>query len=175
MSELLAHKIAELRATGVRLFELLDEIKSDAGSVASRPTTYSDFALANVAHKILRQRRGRSEHLPPELFSEPAWDMLLDLFIAQMEQKKISVTSVCLVTPVPTTTALRWLDVLQSLSLIERHPSADDKRVTFVRLSREGRNALRRYLSAICDEPAIRQMPPTNDVEPFPLKLVCNG
>jgi len=175
MSEPLAHKIEDLRAIGARLFELLNEVASDAGLALSTPRRHSDFSLAEVAQGILKQRRVRSEHLPLELFSEPAWDILLDLFIAVVEQQQISVSSACLATVVPATTALRWLDILQHQGLVERYPSADDKRVTFVRLTNAGRNVLRGYLSAVCSQPATTRAATSRHPQHAKPRLASNG
>lgn len=56
-----------------------------------------------------------------------------------MEQQQISVTSASLATGLSAITALRSLDVVQNLGLIERPPCADDRRVTLARLTRTGR------------------------------------
>ena len=37
---------------------------------------------ASLAAAMLEFHRTRSSILPPELFAEPAWDLLLELFIA---------------------------------------------------------------------------------------------
>jgi hypothetical protein len=183
MPDLLAEKINELRATGVHLFELIDGLKNNDLGVCRTPSAvgstksreYSDFALAHVARKIIANRRSRSEQLPAELFSEPAWDILLDLFIARMEQQQISISSACLASPVPTTTALRWLEVIQNLGLVERYPSPDDKRVTYVQLSSSGHSALRRYLSEVCEQAATAATSHVIEGSSNDTKLIANG
>ena len=146
MSGILPQQIEELRLTGVKLLGLLNDIDLQAEAMSAQADD-SDLALANAARKLLKQRSRRQKYLPPELFAEPAWDMLLDLFIAQMEGREVSVTSVCLASSSPPTTALRWLEVVQGLGLVERSPSAEDRRVSHVRLTSAGSNALRRYLA----------------------------
>lgn len=88
------------------------------------------------ARKAYRDRRSR-EHAfgSTDLFGEPAWDLLLDLFIAAKEGKQVPVTSACIGAAVPTTTALRWLAVLEDRGLVLREADPADARRAFVRLS----------------------------------------
>src|SRR3546814_1454123 len=71
-------------------------------------------------------RRGCS--LDSELFGEPAWDMLLDLYAAALEGRRLSVSSSCLAAGVPPTTALRWQRLLVERELVERVPDLEDNK-----------------------------------------------
>ena len=82
-----------------------------------------------------RERRRRKKFLPPDLFGEAAWDILLDLFAARLERRQISVTSACVGADVPATTALRWLRQIEALGFVYRTVSETDQRVTWVQLT----------------------------------------
>jgi DNA-binding MarR family transcriptional regulator len=75
--------------------------------------------------------------------------MLLDLFIAASEGRKITVKSVCIAANVPTTTALRHLRWLQEQGLVDRLGHPRDARATHVQLSSAGWMAMNAYLEAI--------------------------
>lgn len=109
----------------------------------------SDSAL--LAKLILRRRRSRKQFLPKEMFGEPAWDMLLDLFIAWHDGKNISISSACIASGAPATTALRWLSRLETLKLVERVSDDHDRRRVYVRITDEGAAAVRRWLSGWSD------------------------
>ena len=97
-----------------------------------------DVRWLRHARRTYRNRRSRSAHFQDEsLFGEPAWDLLLDLFIAAKERKRVPVTSACIGAAVPTTTALRWLAVLEERGLVLREADPSDARRVFVRLSAE--------------------------------------
>ena len=83
-------------------------------------------------------RRMRSQYFPTELFSDPCWEMLLDLYDARLGGDEVTVTSLGAASGVPLTTALRRMEQLQVHGLIERAGDADDKRRTIVRLTDGG-------------------------------------
>src|SRR5688500_6420902 len=92
-------------------------------------------SAGDFARRLISERRTRDARLGPYLFGEPAWDMLLDLYAAHDEKKKLSVHSVCLASAAPPSTALRWLSRLESDRLIVRTPDATDRRRTLVELT----------------------------------------
>ena len=87
-----------------------------------------------VARSALALRRRRERALGEQLFAEPAWDMLLDLYVRQSEGLRTTVSSACIGAAAPATTALRHLVVLEEHALVERHPAPGDARMSFVRL-----------------------------------------
>ena len=107
---------------------------------------YSDDALATVAARLYTARRRRARYFDPAIFADPAWDMLLDLFIARVRGKRVRTISLCVAAGVPGTTALRWIAMLEERSLIERHLDAEDRRVRLIALTSHGYKLMRRYL-----------------------------
>jgi len=88
-----------------------------------------DVRWLRHARRTYRNRRSRNALFADEaLFGEPAWDLLLDLFIAAKERKRVPVTSACIGAAVPTTTALRWLAVLEERGLVLREADPCDAR-----------------------------------------------
>ncbi len=114
-------------------------MNADAAAHLTKPTAR--------ALGIYGNRRRRAKWFGPDLFGEPAWDILLDLFIATETGKQISVTSACIGAAVPLTTALRWLAMLETRCLIVRENDDKDARRSYVRLSDLGRELMTQYLS----------------------------
>ena len=102
--------------------------------------------LTRLALAIYRDRAARARELPAELLGEPAWDILLDLFINRRRGQRISVTSACTASQVPPTTALRWIAMLVELGLVFREEDQTDKRRAFVSLSGQGEHTVTRLL-----------------------------
>ena len=48
------------------------------------------LSLRAVAERLWSDRRRRDEHFPPGLFGEPAWDLLLSLFIAGDDGREVT-------------------------------------------------------------------------------------
>lgn len=80
-------------------------------------------------------RARRASYLPVDLFGEPAWDMLLDLALAKIEGTDVSITSACIASGAPPTTALRWIGRLVEEGLAERLPHPRDGRVDHLRIT----------------------------------------
>ncbi len=98
---------------------------------------------------MLRLRRLRNNYFSPELFADPAWDMLLDLTAAQLEGEKVAVSSLCIAAAVPPTTALRWIKTMCDAKLFERHADPLDGRRIFIGLSAGASTAMLAYLGAV--------------------------
>ena len=97
----------------------------------------------------IRARRMRAQFFTGELFADPAWDMLLDLFAAQLEHRQVSVSSLCIAAAVPPTTALRWIGTLHDAGLFERQADPSDRRRAYIGLSAKGLEGMRSYASAV--------------------------
>lgn len=102
-----------------------------------------------LVRKILRQRQLRSRFFEGELFADPAWDMLLDLTAARAEHKRVSVTSLCIASGVPPTTALRWITQMTNAGLFCRAEDATDRRRAFITLSDTATEAMARYFAEV--------------------------
>ena len=84
----------------------------------------------------------------PSLFADPAWDILLDLTAARAEGRRVSVTSLCIASGVPPTTALRWIGQMVDQGLLQREEDRIDRRRAFIALSDTGVEAMARYFDA---------------------------
>ncbi len=139
---LAARQARRLIAAANELLALAAELDEEAhrgaiplGEDAATPVE-DDMRWLRHARRLYRDRRTRGLLFGDEnLFGEPAWDLLLDLFIAAKERKRVPVTSACIGAAVPTTTALRWLALLEERGLILREADPTDARRIFVRLS----------------------------------------
>ncbi|PZU63331.1 MAG: MarR family transcriptional regulator [Sphingobium sp.] len=97
---------------------------------------------------LLRARRLRADFLPGDLFADPAWDMMLDLLAARLEQAHVSVSSLCIASAVPPTTALRWIRTLTDKALVERRADPHDGRRIFIALADDAADQLIRWFGA---------------------------
>lgn len=103
--------------------------------------------MAREAYAVRRRRTTIFDNC--ELFGEPAWDILLDLYIAHVEDKPVSVSSACIGSAAPPTTGLRWLGVLAEQELILREHDPEDQRRVLVRLTEKGLSAMDQYFASL--------------------------
>lgn len=97
---------------------------------------------------MIRARRMREQYFPAELFADPAWDMLLDLTAAGLEERPVAVSSLCIAAAVPPTTALRWIKTLTDLGMFVRVSDPSDRRRVFIGLSDEVAAGMQACLAA---------------------------
>jgi len=109
----------------------------------ARPTNEQ---LARLARSIHAERYFRNEFLDCDLLGEPVYDMLLMLFAASLEGKRMSVTDLTVSSGVPQTTALRWINVLHDRGYTRRTPNPNDARVVYIEIEPEGRARMTAFL-----------------------------
>lgn len=159
------------QAGSTRLVQLSEEVGRIARALArladapstntvasSSPTIPQEAALFSGAHsaratstashlrQIIRARRTRDRFFRSGLFADPAWDMLLDLTAAKLDQKPVSVSSLCIAAAVPATTALRWIKSMTDEGLLTRVADNRDGRRIFIELSEKASIAMNAYL-----------------------------
>ena len=115
---------------------------------ALRPDPGAAVDSARVQGAI-RERRLRSKFFDAALFADPAWDMLLDLFSAELSKARVPASSLCAAAEVPPTTALRWIRAMTAQGLFVRQPDPTDARRVFVALGPSASAAMTRYFAAL--------------------------
>lgn len=86
---------------------------------------------------LIKSRSCRSSFLDESFFGEPGWDILLDLYLAHLNQTKLTIGSIGIDAKTPQTTVLRWLDRLEKNNQIERMSDPYDKRRTYIVLKED--------------------------------------
>jgi DNA-binding MarR family transcriptional regulator len=105
-----------------------------------------ELSLAN-ARRRYAGRRERDELFGAALFAEPAWDVLLYLFIAAGEDRLISIREACAASSVPETTALRHIAHLKDRGLLQCRVNPADRRSSYLEVS----NAVQRKMSLLLE------------------------
>jgi DNA-binding MarR family transcriptional regulator len=91
------------------------------------PTSVAQFATGYLA---IATKWGEMLGIPA--IRNPVWAMLLELYVANHEGRKISVSGLCQASGVPWTTALRHVERLEELEMITRRADTEDKRRIWV-------------------------------------------
>ena len=129
-----------------RLFRLMVR---PAEPDATLPPRKDRHSLVLLAQKMLDARRSRNRHFDPDLFGEPAWEMLLALYVAEGSGARLTMSKLADRVGIPLSTAVRWLKALEERSLVARSDHPNDRRIVFIRLRERGQKALDSYLAGI--------------------------
>ena len=134
------------------LTELLGQLRDVSAKLSNALSPQAvDSADGQVAYSlvkdILRFRRLRDRLLGHDLFGEPAWDILLELFAAKGSGKKLSVSGACYASGVPSSTALRWIVRLEKEAWIQRVDDPLDGRRSWLALTDRAERCIREFVS----------------------------
>jgi len=122
-----------------------------ADQLAGTPETPAFDHAVNERYirNMLKLRRQRDRFFASELFADPAWDILLELYSAALGQFRVSISNLCSAAAVPATTALRWIKQLEDAGIIERRPDPTDGRRQFVMLSDQALSSMNAYFRIV--------------------------
>ena len=135
-----------------------DELNALADNLAQTASRLREAATAPpggrpgaavFARQILAARGRLGNFVDADLFADPARDILLDLFVAGEEGRRISISSCCIAASVPPTTALRWIGMLKKRGLIQESVDPADGRRKWLSLPSEVHDAMRDYVNAV--------------------------
>lgn len=124
------------------LTELARRVKRSASYPAGNlPNTAPPTAIA-IEHPMLAfaqawvfRNRARDRIFGADLFSDPAWNLLLHLYIGEKSDQPCSVSSLCLAVDLPQSTGLRWVIALERSGNVRRRTDPLDRRKTSVSLT----------------------------------------
>lgn len=100
-------------------------------------------AETSVRRRILRnQLLGASEH-----FGEPAWNILLDLFIHEAKSQPLSMSALCITAGIPTSSAMKLIQRMCDDGILKRSPDISDGRRSLITISPDIAHRLRAYFA----------------------------
>lgn len=123
--------------------------QSPADRLISTTAPAQPVDLYTLATSLLRERRARADGFPELSLGEAEWDMVLDLYVNHCRSGLVSISSACIGSGVPPTTALRHLSCLVERGVVTREPHPDDARVQLASLTPSYVEKVERYLKKI--------------------------
>lgn len=99
----------------------------------------------------IRARKARDDALGEDLFFDPAWSILLELYVHHRQRTAVSITSLCVAAGVPSSTGLRWMTLLERRGLVAREPDPFDRRKIYTMLTAEAITKVERALDAAAE------------------------
>jgi len=105
--------------------------------------------LGAVAERLYCERRRRDEHFPPGLFGEPAWDLLLALFVAREDGREMNLRQASEAAGVTPAAGRTLVAKLERVGLVVRQRSQCDRRRHSVFLTDRAIERLNDYLATL--------------------------
>jgi DNA-binding MarR family transcriptional regulator len=117
-----------------------------------RGTSASMPSLSDSARQAKRLRAAVERHFPPGMLLDSSWDIMIELFIANCENKTLCVKHLILSSGESSTSALRRIDRLEAAGIILRRDDVLDHRRVLVELTHKGEQAMQDMLHALIVE-----------------------
>ncbi len=108
---------------------------------------------AEIARSFYKSSLKRATYLGDKLGADMAWNMLLDLFAASEEGRSVCVSSLCIASGGPPTTALRHLHKMNDMALVRRAADQHDGRRIWVETTEETQAMMRSLIEEFCVAP----------------------
>lgn len=124
------------------LRRLLERASSTQPPDSENGASLSYDGYLKVARDTLEYRRRRYRYFPRGMLGEPAFDIMLCLYVAESEQRHVTHTMIAEMAQVPSSSAHRWIDFLVGKRFLERAKHPFDSRATVLMLTPEGRKSL---------------------------------
>jgi DNA-binding MarR family transcriptional regulator len=127
---------------------LIFEVGEAGVQTSESRTGLNRTQLLVFARAEARRRLDRREVFGQfDMLSDPAWDILLELYIADATGSPLYASVIGSEAEIPQSTALRWLTVLEKSGLVRRRHDVFDKRRQWVGLTPRGRTLMERHFS----------------------------
>jgi DNA-binding MarR family transcriptional regulator len=143
------------------IYQIIDEIsdiQKNIGRISQQigyevrhklSDTEQDEYLVEMIEKYFENKRLRYIIISQDLFSDPYWDILMELFYARLRGKNVTVSAVATAGNMAQTTGLRYLDSLLAMEYIYRERDDCDGRKVFIKISEKPFLLMKEYFIRI--------------------------
>lgn len=105
------------------------------------------LSRSQFLQELLRARRRRAELFGSQILGEPAWEILLELYAAELGRQRLLVSKVGQASGISQSTALRWMNRLEAEGWIGREPDPHRGRRIFAVLTPQASAAMHAYVN----------------------------
>ena len=146
-----ACEFSSISGEPIRAGDLQSRLSAMRAEIDHIETEFVSPASSNTrgVREVIIARAKRRQFFDRDLFSDPAWDILLELYAYALAQRRISVSKLAFAIEVPATTVLRWIATIEKQGLIDRFPDPTDGRRTWISLSAMGVERMETYFASI--------------------------
>jgi DNA-binding MarR family transcriptional regulator len=146
----------QLRSSGDAVADPAEHLRRTMREPQERLGSVPPLPPAGLLAEALRLsagRRARDRLFGRDLFPNPAWNILLELFVAAEEGRNVTIKSACVAAGVPQSTALRHIAHLIEVRLATRAQHPSDARSAYLKLTDRGRGKMVAFISQSAAHP----------------------
>jgi FixJ family two-component response regulator len=118
-----------------------------ARSITAPQGSQRPSSVQRQIERYIANQRKRAQHFPDQALCETSWKILLDLALAHLKGKPVAVSSACIASEAPVSTALRRIRELCDAGLLVRWPDPTDGRRDMLSLSDECFRSMEAYFT----------------------------
>jgi len=137
------------RAELLRLSFLLGELAQSHEPHRLEDCSAPRAELIAYARSSMQHRQARTRFFANAMLGEPAWDLLLVLYVAEGTGECVTVNAAAERAGLAATSAKRWIEYLEKEHLVLRRPHERDGRRIVLTLSAKGQASLDTYFCGI--------------------------
>ena len=136
-----------------KIQQAIDSVQHALGRIAALanvlPPSLAGASLAAMAERLYLERRRRDDYFPAGLFGEPVWDLMLALFIAREEGRRLNIAEAYDAAGVKPAAGRRLLARMEGSGLVTRSGGQQDLRRRYVSLTPNASDRMSDYLTRI--------------------------
>ena len=127
-------------------------LEARGSKVVYEPVLLSKRQMRDRAARHLADRRFRNDAFPDLTFGDHSWDILLILFIAELDERAMIIADLYRESSAPETTLLRHISALEAKGMVAKRRDKADARLRYIRLTDKGSAAMDRWAHAEFDD-----------------------
>lgn len=131
-------------------------VESEAGPPPDHQSV--DDRRLTTARAWVRANRLFRETVGDVIFRGPAWEIVLDLYLARLRGVETNVSGAAAACSIPPTTGLRWISALQEAGHVTRSEDPLDGRHAIITLSDETFEAMHHLMDRVFQGPRYREL-----------------
>jgi DNA-binding MarR family transcriptional regulator len=140
----MSEAVSDIRKSAEHLSQMLR-----MNGLPDRVSRHVGEAKAVSMRNLAQIRAVRNRLFGEDIFFDPSWSILLDLYQRELEGRRVMVSDACAASGVPATTGLRWLKILEKRGYVVRTLDPTDRRRVFVALTPEASERMAKVADAV--------------------------
>lgn len=102
--------------------------------------------LGQLAERLIKSRALQATAFPDLTPGDAGWTILLDLYVSHLNGSNVTVSSACVASGGPSTTALRHIAALEAAGFVCRHRDTLDRRRIYLQLTEDAFDKISKHL-----------------------------